>query len=95
LKQRRGNHAPIRSNVPTVGGIIKPILTNVHSGGITSTENGTRQNMLKSATTGSNQFALWKAIRIKYDFEEPQNPFSKCLEKPSYCQHHPHDTVTI
>jgi len=95
LKQRRGNRAPIHSNVPTVGGIIKLILTNAHSGGIASTENSTRQNMLKSVTIGSNQFALWKATRRKYDFEEPQNPFSKHPEKPSYRQHHPCDTVTI
>jgi len=51
--------------------------------------------MLKSVTIGSNQFALWKATRRKYDFEEPQNPFSKRPEKPSYRQHHPCDTVTI
>jgi len=83
------NHAPTCSNIPTVGGIIKPILTNAHSGGTASTENGTRQNTLKSMTTGSNQFALRKATSRKYDFEESQNPFSECLEKPSYHQYHP------
>ena len=41
-KQRRVNHAPTRSNIPTVGGVIKLILTNAHSGGITLTENDTR-----------------------------------------------------
>ena len=94
-KQRRVNHAPTCSNVPTVGEIIKPILTNAHSGGIASTENGTRWNTLKYMTTGSNQFALQKASSRKYDFEESQNPFSKHSEKPSYHQYHPQDTVIL
>jgi len=65
------NCAPTHSNVPTVGGIIKLILTNAYSGGIASTENSTRQNTLKSMTTGSNQFAFRKVTSRKYDFEEP------------------------
>jgi len=65
------NCAPTHSIVLTVEEIIKLILTNAYSGGITSIENGTRRNTLKSMTTGSNQFALWKATSRKCDFEEP------------------------
>jgi len=89
------NRAPTHSNVLTVKGIIKPILTNAHSGGIASTENGIRRNTLKSVTTGSNQFALRKATSRKYNFEELQNLISKRPEKPSYHQYHPRDTVTL
>ena len=95
FETKKSELCPTCSNVPTVRRIIKPILTNAHSGGIASTENGTRRNTLKSVTTGSNQFTLQKVTSRKYDFEEPQNPFSKCPKKPSYHQYHPRDTVTL
>ena len=68
---------------------------NAHSGGTALTENGTRQNTLKSMTTGLNQFTLRKVTSRKYDFKEPQNPLSECSEKPSYHQYHPRDIVTL
>ena len=72
------------SNAPTAGKTTKLIRTNAHSGGTASTENGIRRNMLKSMTTESIQFALQRVTNRKYNFEEPQNPFPKCLEKPSH-----------
>ena len=74
------NSALTRLNTLTVRGTTKPIPTNTHSGDTISTGNGTRRNTLKSVTTGSNQFALRKATNRKYDFEKPQNSFSKCLK---------------
>jgi len=73
------NPAPTCSNALTVRGTTKPIPTNAHSGSTDSTRNGTRRNTPKSVTTGSNRFALQKVTSRKYDFEKPQNPFSKHL----------------
>jgi len=67
---RRAIHALTRSNALIVGEITKPTPTYAHSGGIDSTENGTKRNMPKSMKTGSNRFALWKATSSKYDFEK-------------------------
>jgi len=89
------NPALTHSNALTVRGTTKLIPTNVHSGDTISTGNSTRRNTLKSVITGSNQFALRKATSRKYDFEKPQNSFSKRLKKPSYRQYHPQDTVTF
>jgi len=83
------NCALTLSNAPTVGESTKPILINAHSGGTALTENGISRNMLKFMTTDSNQSALWRAAYRKYDFEESQSPFTKCVEKPPHRQHHP------
>ena len=91
LKQRRANCVSTLSNAPTVRKTTKPIQINTHSGGTASTENGISRNTPKSITTGSNQSALWRATKRKYDFEKPQSPFPKYAEKPSHCQHHPWD----
>jgi len=68
---RRAIHTLTHSNALIVGAITKPTPTYAHSGGIDSTENGTKRNMLRSVKTESNQFALWKVTSSKYDFEKP------------------------
>jgi len=55
LKQRKEIHVLTRSSVLIVMEIIKPTLTNVHSGSTISIENGSRRNMLRSMKTGSSQ----------------------------------------
>ena len=94
-RQRKVNHAPIRSNALIVRAIIKPTPTSVHSGGINSTENGTKRNMPKSVKTGSHWFVLWRVASRKYDFEKPQNPFAKCSQEPSHSQYYPWDSFTF
>jgi len=54
LRLRRAIHALTRSNALIVGVITKLTPTNAHSGGINSTESGTKRNMLKSMKTGLN-----------------------------------------
>jgi len=83
------NRVPILSNAPTVRETTKPIQINTYSRDTASTENGTSRNMPKSMTTDSNQSTLQRAINRKYDFEESQSPFPKCVEKPSHHQYHP------
>ena len=70
LRLRRVIHALTRSNALIVGEITKPTPTYTYSGGINSTENGTKRNTPRSVKTGSNRFALWKATSSKYDFEK-------------------------
>jgi len=94
-RQRKVNHALTHSNALIVGAITKPTPTSAHSGGINLTENGTKRNTLRSVTTGSNRFALWRAASRKYDFEKPQNPFAKHLQELSHSQHYPQDSVTL
>ena len=93
LRQRKANHASTHSNALIVRAITKPTPTSTHSGDIDSTENGTKRNTLRSMTTGSNWFALLRVVSRKYDFEKPQNPFTKCLQEPSHSQHYPQDSV--
>ena len=94
-RQRKANHAPTYSNALIVGANTKPTPTSAHSGGINSIENGTKRNTLRSMTTESIQFALWRVASRKYDFEKPQNPFAKRLQEPSHSQHYPQDSVTF
>jgi len=94
-RQRKANHAPTHSNALIVGAITKPTPTSAHSGGIDSTENGTKRNMLRFMTIRSNQFALLRVASRKYDFEKLQNPFTKHSQEPSHRQHYPQDSVTF
>jgi len=94
-KQRKGNHAHTHSNVQTVREITKLTQINVHSGGINSTGNGSRKNMLRSMKTGSNQFALWGVVNVKNDFTKPQNIFAKCPKKFTHHQCHTQDSKAI
>jgi len=71
LRQRKVNHAPTHSNALIVGANTKPTPTSTYSGGINSTENGTKRNTPRSMTTGSIRFAFWKVASRKYDFEKP------------------------
>jgi len=50
-KQRRGSHALILSSAQTVEEITKRTPTNVRSGDTGSTENGNKENMLRSVKT--------------------------------------------
>ena len=81
LKQRKENHAHTCSSVQTVGETTKPTQISVHSGGIDSTENGSRRNTPRSMKTGSSQFALWGVVKFN-------NDFAKCLKKFTHHQHH-------
>ena len=94
-RQRKANHALTRSNALIVGAITKLTPTSAHFRGINSIENGTKRNMPRSMTTGSNQFALWRVASRKCDFEKPQNPFAKHLQELSHSQHYPRDSVTL
>ena len=94
-RQRMANHALTCSNALIVRAITKPTPTSAHSGGINSIENSTKRNMPRSVTTGSNQFALWRVVSRKCDFEKPQNPFAKHLQEPSHSQHYPRDSVIL
>ena len=94
-RQRKVNYALTCSNALIVGAITKPTPTSAHSGGINSTENGTKRNTLRSVTIGSNRLALWRVASRKYDFEKPQNPFAKRLQELSHSQYYPQDSVTL
>jgi len=50
-KQRRGSYALIPSSAQTVNEITKQTPTNVHSGDTGSTENGNKENTLRSMKT--------------------------------------------
>ena len=50
-KQKRGSHALIPSSAQTVKEITKRTPTNVHSGDTGSTENGNKENTLRSMKT--------------------------------------------
>ena len=57
-KQRRGSHALILSSAQTVEEITKQTPTNVCSRDIGSTENGNKENMLRSVKTDPSRFVL-------------------------------------
>ena len=80
LKQRKENHAHTCSSVQTVRETTKLTQISIHSGGIGSTENGNKRNILRSMKTGSSQFALWGVVNFNNDFAKPQNIFTKCLK---------------
>jgi len=66
-RQRRGNHAPIPSSIPTAKVIIKLIQMNVLSGSIDSTENSIQKNTLKFIKVANNQFIhLWMVTNHDY-----------------------------
>ena len=92
---RRAIYTLTCSNALIAGVITKPTPTSAYSGGINSTENGTKRNTPRSVKTGSNWFALWRATSSKYDFEKPQYPFTKHLQEPPHSQHYSRDSVTL
>ena len=79
LRLRKVIHTLTCPNALIVGAITKLTPTNAHSGGINSTENGTKRNTPRSVKTRSNRFALWRVTSSKYDFEKPQYSFAECL----------------
>jgi len=80
-KQRRGSHALILSSAQTIKEITKRTPTNVCSGDTGSTENGNKENMLRSVKTDPSQFILVWMANFKNDCEEPKNSFTKCSQK--------------
>ena len=95
LKQRKGNHAHICSNVRTVRATTKPTQIYVHSGDIDSTGSGNRRSMLRSVKTGSSWFALQGVANLNNDHTKPQNLLTKCLKELTHCQHHSQDSKPI
>ena len=95
LKQRKGSHALIHSNVQIAEVIIKPIPICIYSGDIDSIESGNKRNMLRSMKTGSSRFVLWRTANLNNDCTKSQSIFTKCLEKLPYYQYHSWDSKPI
>ena len=92
LKQRKGNHAHICSNVQTVGVTTKLTQICVCSKGIDSTRISNRRSMLRSVKTGSSRFTLWRVANFNNNHTKPQNLLAKCLKELTHHQHHSWDS---
>jgi len=95
LRQRRVNHVCTHSSVQIVRGTTKLTQISVYSGGIDSTESGSRRNIPRSMKTESNQFTPQRAAIVNNDSAKPQNIFAKCLKEFTHRQHHTRDPNTI
>jgi len=82
------NHALIHSSVSIARAIIKPTQTTVHSGNTALTRSGTQKNILNSGKPGRTQF-VQLGMPTTYDFERPQDFFTKCLKKQFHYQYDP------
>ena len=95
LKQRKGNHAHIHSNVWTVGVTTKPTQICVHSRGIDSIRSGNKRSMPRSVKTGSSWFTLWGAANLNNDHTKPQNLLEKYPKELIHCQYYSWDLKPI
>jgi len=82
------SHALTHSSVSIARAIIKPTQTTVCSGNTASTRSYIQKNMLISKKPGRTQF-VQLGMPTTYDFERPQDFFTKHLKKQFYYQHNP------
>ena len=94
-KPRRANHVLICSNVLTAKEIIKPTLTIVHFGDITSIGNDISRNMLRSVKIGCNRFVLQWMIYQTNDCAKSQSFFTKRLQELCHHQYYSWNSKSI
>ena len=88
-KPRKASCVLIRSSVWTAMVITKLTPTYVRSGGTDLTGSGTKRNILRSVSTGSNLFILKWTAPLPYDYQKPQDFFAKCSKEFSHRQYYP------
>ena len=88
-KPRKASHVLIRSSVWTAMVTTKPTPTCVRSGGTDLTGSGTKRDTLRSVSTDPNLFILKWTAPLPYDYQKPQDFFTKRLKEFSHCQYYP------
>ena len=84
-KPRKANPARIHSSARTTEVNTRWTQTDVHFGGIDSTESGIRRNTSRFGTTEQSQFILKQMVPHANDYKKSQNIFAEHLEKLRHC----------